>query len=230
MRLNDLKPAPGSGKARKRVGRGTGSGFGKTCGKGHKGQNSRSGGGVRPGFEGGQMPLQMRLPKFGFTSRVGRVTAEVRTSELNRVDAEVIDLDTLCKAGVVQANIKRARVMLSGDVTRALTVRGLRVSKGARAAIEAAGGKIIGDWDQSAGEDAPPSTEDTSPPAEGTSPPADKTRPPAVIPREVAESRADGAKPEKGGEDSGDSATPLRSAQNDSEGKAARNDSEGEAG
>ncbi len=230
MRLNDLKPAPGSGKARKRVGRGMGSGFGKTCGKGHKGQNSRSGGGVRPGFEGGQMPLQMRLPKFGFTSRVGRVTAEVRTSELNRIDAEVIDLDALCKAGVVQANIKRAKVMLSGDVTRALTVRGLRVSKGARAAIEAAGGKIIGDWDQSAGEDAPPSTEDTSPPAEDTSPPADKTRPPAVIPREVAESRADGAKPEKGGEDSGDSATPLRSAQNDSEGKAARNDSEGEAG
>ena len=229
MRLNDLKPAPGSGKARKRVGRGMGSGFGKTCGKGHKGQNSRSGGGVRPGFEGGQMPLQMRLPKFGFTSRVGRVTAEVRTSELNRIDAEVIDLDALCKAGVVQANIKRAKVMLSGDVTRALTVRGLRVSKGARAAIEAAGGKIIGDWDQSAGEDAPPSTEDTSPPAEDTSPPADKTRPPAVIPREVAESRADGAKPEKGGEDSGDSATPLRSAQNDSEGKAARNDSEGKA-
>ncbi len=213
MRLNDLKPAPGSGKARKRVGRGMGSGFGKTCGKGHKGQNSRSGGGVRPGFEGGQMPLQMRLPKFGFTSRVGRVTAEVRTSELNRVDAEVIDLDALCKAGVVQANIKRARVMLSGDVTRALTVRGLRVSKGARAAIEAAGGKVIGDWDQSAGEDAPP-------PAEDTPPPADETRPPAVIPREVAESQADGAKPEKGGEDSGDSATPLRSAQNDSEGEA----------
>ena len=237
MRLNDLKPAPGSGKARKRVGRGMGSGFGKTCGKGHKGQNSRSGGGVRPGFEGGQMPLQMRLPKFGFTSRVGRVTAEVRTSELNRIDAEVIDLDALCKAGVVQANIKRAKVMLSGDVTRALTVRGLRVSKGARAAIEAAGGKIIGDWDQSAGEDAPPSTEDTSPPADKTRapadkmcPPTDKTRTPAVIPREVAESRADGAKPEKGGEDSGDSATPLRSAQNDSEGKAARNDSEGEAG
>ena len=198
MRLNDLKPAPGSGKARKRVGRGMGSGFGKTCGKGHKGQNSRSGGGVRPGFEGGQMPLQMRLPKFGFTSRVGRVTAEVRTSELNRIDAEIIDLDALCKAGVVQANIKRARVMLSGAVTRALTVRGLRVSKGARAAIEAAGGKIIGDWDQSPTEDAPPD----------------------VIPREVAESQADGAKPEKSGEQSEDSATPRRSAQNDSEGEA----------
>ena len=148
MRLNELKPAPGSAKAKKRVGRGMGSGFGKTCGKGHKGQNSRSGGGVRPGFEGGQMPLQMRLPKFGFTSRIGRVTAEVRSSELNGIEAEVIDLAALQKAGVVQANMKRARVMLSGDISRALTVQGLRVSKGARAAIEAAGGKVIGDWDE----------------------------------------------------------------------------------
>ncbi len=147
MRLNDLKPAPGSAKARKRVGRGVGSGFGKTCGKGHKGQNSRSGGGVSPGFEGGQMPLQMRLPKFGFTSRIGRVTAEVRTSELNGVEAETIDLAALREAGVVRANIKRAKVMLSGEVTRALTVQGLRVSKGAKAAIEAAGGQVIGDWD-----------------------------------------------------------------------------------
>jgi len=147
MRLNELKPAPGSTKTRKRVGRGIGSGNGKTCGKGHKGQNSRSGGGVRPGFEGGQMPLQMRLPKFGFTSRIGRVTAEVRTGELNGVDAEVVDLAALCKAGIVQANIKRARIMLSGEVTKSLTVQGLRVSKGARAAIEAAGGKVEGDWD-----------------------------------------------------------------------------------
>ncbi len=147
MRLNELKPAPGSTKTRKRVGRGIGSGSGKTCGKGHKGQNSRSGGGVRPGFEGGQMPLQMRLPKFGFTSRIGRVTAEVRTGELNGVDAEVVDLAALRKAGIVQANIKRARIMLSGEVTKPLTVQGLRVSKGARAAIEAAGGKVVGDWD-----------------------------------------------------------------------------------
>ena len=146
MRLNGLKPAAGGGKARKRVGRGMGSGRGKTCGKGHKGQNSRSGGGVRPGFEGGQMPLQMRLPKFGFTSRIGRVTAEVRTGELNRVDAEVIDLAALRKAGLLSANIKRARVMLSGEVTRPLAVQGLRVSKGAKAAIKAAGGKVIGDW------------------------------------------------------------------------------------
>lgn len=152
MRLNELKPAPGSSKTRKRVGRGTGSGYGKTCGKGHKGQKSRSGGGVRPGFEGGQMPLQMRLPKFGFTSRVGRVTAEVRTGELNGIDAEVIDLAALRKAGVVQANIRRARVMLSGEVTKAVTVQGLRVSKGAKAAIEAAGGKVVGDWDVAAEE------------------------------------------------------------------------------
>lgn len=147
MRLNELKPAPGSSKARKRVGRGMGSGYGKTCGKGHKGQKSRSGGGVRPGFEGGQMPLQMRLPKFGFSSRVGRVTAEVRTGELNGVDAEVIDLAALRKAGLVRANIKRARIMLSGEVTKAVTVQGLRVSKGARAAIEAVGGKVVGDWE-----------------------------------------------------------------------------------
>lgn len=155
MRLNELKPAPGSTKTRKRVGRGIGSGNGKTCGKGHKGQNSRSGGGVRPGFEGGQMPLQMRLPKFGFTSRIGRVTAEVRTGELNGVDAEVVDLAALRKAGIVQANIKRARIMLSGEVTKPLTVQGLRVSKGARAAIEAAGGKVIGDWDAAVEPDAP---------------------------------------------------------------------------
>ncbi len=148
MKLNELKPAPGGGKKRKRVGRGVGSGRGKTCGKGHKGQNSRSGGGVRPGFEGGQMPLQMRLPKFGFTSRIGRATAEVRTGELNRVDAEIIDLAALRKAGVVRANIKRARIMLSGAVTRPVTVRGLRASKGARAAIEAAGGTVSGDWDE----------------------------------------------------------------------------------
>ncbi len=156
MRLNELKPATGSGKPRKRVGRGVGSGFGKTCGKGHKGQNSRSGGGVRPGFEGGQMPLQMRLPKFGFTSRIGRVTAEVRTGELQGVDAEVIDLAALRKAGLIRANVKRAKVMLSGDVSKPLTLRGLRVSKGARAAIEAVGGKVIGDWEASPAAEAEP--------------------------------------------------------------------------
>jgi len=143
MQLNDLSPAPGSTKARKRVGRGIGSGWGKTCGTGHKGQKSRSGGTVKPGFEGGQMPLQMRLPKFGFSSRVGRVTAEVRTSELNKVAGEVVDLESLRKAGVINSSVKRVKIMLSGDVSKAVTIQGLGVTKGAKAAIEAAGGKVI---------------------------------------------------------------------------------------
>jgi large subunit ribosomal protein L15 len=142
MRLNSLAPAPGSTKARKRVGRGIGSGSGKTCGSGHKGQKSRSGGKVSPGFEGGQMPLHMRLPKFGFSSRVGRVTAEIRTSELNNLADEVIDIAALRKANLISANISRVKVMLSGDVTKAVTLKGIRVTKGARSAIEAAGGKI----------------------------------------------------------------------------------------
>lgn len=143
MELNDLSPAPGSTKARKRLGRGIGSGWGKTSGKGHKGIKARSGGTVKPGFEGGQMPLQMRLPKFGFSSRVGRVTAEVRTSELNKIDADVIDLEALRKANVISSSYKRAKIMLSGDVTKAVTVQGIAVTKGAKAAIEAAGGKVV---------------------------------------------------------------------------------------
>jgi len=143
MQLNNLHPAPGSTKAAKRVGRGIGSGWGKTCGTGHKGQKSRTGGSVRPGFEGGQMPLQMRLPKYGFSSRVGRVSAEIRTSELNKIDADVINLDVLRKANLISATVKRAKVMLSGDVVKAVTLDGIGVTKGARAAIEAAGGKII---------------------------------------------------------------------------------------
>ena len=143
MHLNTLSPAPGSTKAAKRVGRGIGSGSGKTSGSGHKGQKSRSGGTVRPGFEGGQMPLQMRLPKYGFSSRVGRNMAEIRTSELNKLEGDVIDLEVLRKANLITANIKRAKVMLSGDVTKAVTLKGIGASKGARAAIEAAGGKVI---------------------------------------------------------------------------------------
>lgn len=142
MRLNTLSPAPGSTHAPKRVGRGIGSGLGKTGGRGHKGQKSRSGGGVKPGFEGGQMPLQKRLPKFGFTSRISRVTAEIRLAELGKVDAEVIDLDALKAADLVNQNIKRAKVFLSGELNKAVTLKGLAVTKGARAAIEAAGGKI----------------------------------------------------------------------------------------
>jgi large subunit ribosomal protein L15 len=143
MHLNTLSPAPGSTHSSKRVGRGIGSGLGKTCGKGHKGQKSRSGGTVRPGFEGGQMPLQRRLPKFGFSSRIGRETGEVRTSELNAIAGGVINIDTLRAANIINGSIKRVKVMLSGDVTQAVTVEGLRVTKGARAAIEAAGGKVI---------------------------------------------------------------------------------------
>ena len=142
MRLNTLSPAPGRTHAKKRVGRGIGSGVGKTAGRGHKGLKARSGGSVKPGFEGGQMPLQKRLPKFGFTSRIGRVTAEVRLGELNLVEGEIVDLDTLKQADVIGTNMKRAKIMLSGELKKAVTVKGLAVTKGARAAIEAAGGKV----------------------------------------------------------------------------------------
>ncbi len=142
MRLNTLSPAPGRIKNKKRVGRGIGSGSGKTAGRGHKGLKARSGGTVAPGFEGGQMPLQKRLPKYGFTSRVGRVTAEIRLSELNSVDAEVIDLAALESADLISKNIKRAKVFLSGELKKAVTLKGLAVTKGAKAAIEAAGGKV----------------------------------------------------------------------------------------
>jgi len=143
MHLNTLSPAPGSTKPRRRVGRGIGSGLGKTCGSGHKGQKARSGGSVRPGFEGGQMPLQRRLPKFGFSSRVGRITAEVRTSELANLAAEVIDIAVLREANLITSVIRRVKIMLSGDVSKPLTLKGLRVTAGARSAIEAAGGKIV---------------------------------------------------------------------------------------
>ena len=142
LRLNELSPAPGHKKAPRRVGRGVGSGLGKTCGRGHKGQKSRGKGKVRPGFEGGQMPLQIRLPKFGFSSRIARVSAEIRTSELNAVEDAVIDLDALKRAGLVSRNILRAKVFLSGDVTKALSLKGLSATKGARDAIEKAGGKV----------------------------------------------------------------------------------------
>ncbi|MBD2859348.1 50S ribosomal protein L15 [Spongiibacter sp. KMU-158] len=142
MRLNTLSPAPGRTKDAKRVGRGIGSGLGKTAGRGHKGLKSRSGGSVRPGFEGGQMPLQKRLPKYGFTSRLAMVTAQIRTAELNNLTDEVVDLDALKRADLISNNIERAKVFLSGDVTKAVTIKGLAVTKGAREAIEKAGGKI----------------------------------------------------------------------------------------
>ena len=142
MRLNTLKGAHGSRKQAKRVGRGIGSGLGKTSGRGHKGQKSRSGGRIRIGFEGGQMPLQMRLPKFGFSSRKSRITAEVTLSELNRVDAEVINVKTLQDANIISGTQQRAKVMLSGEITKAVNLKGIGVTKGARVAIEAAGGSI----------------------------------------------------------------------------------------
>ncbi|KXS39960.1 MAG: large subunit ribosomal protein L15 [Halomonadaceae bacterium T82-2] len=142
MKLNSLSPAPGSKHAEKRVGRGIGSGLGKTGGRGHKGQKSRTGGGVKPGFEGGQMPLQRRLPKFGFTSAKSLVSEEVRLDELARVDGDVADLETLKKANVLKDATRFAKVILSGELNKAVTVRGLKVTKGARAAIEAAGGKV----------------------------------------------------------------------------------------
>ncbi len=142
MRLNTLKPTAGSRSEGKRRGRGIGSGLGKTGGRGHKGQKSRSGGFHKIGFEGGQMPLQRRLPKVGFTSRVSRVTEEVRLSELALVEGDTVDLAALKAAGVIKQSTLFAKIMLSGEISKAVTVSGIGVTKGARAAIEAAGGKI----------------------------------------------------------------------------------------
>jgi len=142
MRLNTLRPAAGSRPSAKRRGRGIGSGLGKTGGRGHKGQKSRSGGFHKIGFEGGQMPLQRRLPKVGFTSRKSRVSEEVRLNELQLVDGDAVDLAALKAAGVIKQGTLYAKVVVSGAISKAVTVRGLGVSKGARAAIEAAGGKI----------------------------------------------------------------------------------------
>jgi large subunit ribosomal protein L15 len=142
MRLNTLSPAPGRIKEGKRCGRGIGSGLGKTGGRGHKGQKARSGGGIRPGFEGGQMPLQKRLPKFGFTSRLAAVTAEIRLSELNLVEGEIVTVETLRAAGLINSNILRAKVFASGEVTKAVTLQGVTATKGAAAALVAAGGKV----------------------------------------------------------------------------------------
>jgi len=145
MRLNTLKPQAGSKPAAKRVGRGIGCGSGKTCGRGHKGQKSRTGGYHKVGFEGGQMPLQRRLPKIGFSSRLSAVTAEIRLQELAKVDADVVDLDALLAANLISKNIKRAKIIDSGKIEKAVSVKGLGLTKGARAAIEAAGGKVLED-------------------------------------------------------------------------------------
>lgn len=143
MKLNSIKPADGAKKERRRVGRGIGSGLGKTAGRGHKGQKSRTGGFHKVGFEGGQMPIQRRLPKRGFVSLTKADTARVRTSELSKIEADVIDLLALKQAKVIAPAAKSVKIYLSGELTRAITVQGLLLSKGARAAIETAGGKII---------------------------------------------------------------------------------------
>lgn len=144
MRLNDLSPAAGSKKPKVRVGRGIGSGIGKTSGRGIKGAGARKSGGTRPGFEGGQMPIKIRLPKFGFYSRIAEVTTEVTLNELNKVEGDIVDILTLKKANIISEKYKFAKIILSKEpkLNKAVTVKGLRVTKGAKAAIEAAGGKV----------------------------------------------------------------------------------------
>jgi len=142
MRLNTIAPAPGAKNSGKRLGRGIGSGLGKTGGRGHKGQKSRSGGTVKPGFEGGQMPIQRRLPKFGFTSRKSFVTDQVTLTEIAKVEGDIASLETLKAAGLVKKDVQFVKVVKSGEVSRAVTVSGLKVTKGALEAIEAAGGKV----------------------------------------------------------------------------------------
>lgn len=143
MKLNTIKPADGSKHAKRRVGRGIGSGLGKTAGRGHKGQKSRAGGFHKVGFEGGQMPLQRRLPKRGFVSLTRDDTAEIRVGELSRIDAETVDILVLKQARLIPAEAKSVKVILAGEISRKVTVQGLLLTKGARAAIEAAGGKIV---------------------------------------------------------------------------------------
>ena len=142
MHLNTIKPTEGQRKNRTRVGRGIGSGLGKTCGRGHKGQKARSGGYHKINFEGGQMPIQRRLPKLGFTSRVGRTVDQITLSELSKITADVVTLDAVREAGLIHANIRDVKIILSGELTKKVVVKGLRVTKGALAAIEAQGGSV----------------------------------------------------------------------------------------
>jgi large subunit ribosomal protein L15 len=142
MKLNELSPAAGSKRNRKRVGRGIGSGVGKTAGRGHKGQKARSGGFHKIGFEGGQMPLQRRLPKRGFASRSARYNAEVRLYQVQVMKADVIDLDSLRAEKVIGHDARQVKIINTGELSRAVTVKGINVTKGAKAAIEAAGGKV----------------------------------------------------------------------------------------
>ena len=143
MRLNTLKPSAGSKPPKKRLGRGIGSGLGKTSGKGHKGQHARAGGYHKVGFEGGQMPLQRRLPKMGFKSAAVKLKAEVRHGDLAKIEAEVIDLLELKRANLVPLTAERVKIVLNGELKKKVTLKGVAVTKGARAAIEAAGGQIL---------------------------------------------------------------------------------------
>ena len=142
MQLNTIKPAFGATRPRKRLGRGVGSGLGKTAGRGHKGQHARAGNSHKPGFEGGQMPIQRRLPKFGFHSRIGKVTAQIRLSELNKLPATEIDMITLKTANLITSTIEFVKVFASGEIKKAIKLRGIRVTAGAKKAIEAAGGTV----------------------------------------------------------------------------------------
>jgi large subunit ribosomal protein L15 len=142
MRLNDIKPAPGSKKPRKRLGRGIGSGLGKTAGRGHKGQHARAGGYHKVGFEGGQMPLQRRLPKFGFTSHAALSRDEIRLEELNQLEGDIVDLLTLRSAGLINNSTTEVKIIAKGAISRAVVVKGVKVTKGAQTAIENAGGRV----------------------------------------------------------------------------------------
>lgn len=142
MHLNTLHPAPGSKKKSKRLGRGIGSGKGKTCGRGHKGQRARAGGYHKVGFEGGQMPIQRRIPKSGFRSQQGLYREEVFLSDLNNIEADTIDMAVLLSSGVIRFNTKDVKIIASGELKRAVTIRGINVSAGAKKAIEAAKGKV----------------------------------------------------------------------------------------
>jgi large subunit ribosomal protein L15 len=182
MYLNDIKPAPGSRRSRRRVGRGIGSGFGKTAGRGHKGQKARSGGFHKIGFEGGQMPLQRRLPKRGFASPLVHATAEVRLSDVEKMKAETIDLAALKEAGVVPKEASGAKLIVAGKLTRKVTVKGIGASKGARAAVEAAGGSLV---DIKEKPKAPP-----KPPVEVKEPPKEEAKPKAKAKGEAAGDKA----------------------------------------
>ena len=142
MKLNTISPTPGSKPSQTRVGRGIGSGMGKTCGRGHKGQKARAGGYHKINFEGGQMPIQRRLPKLGFTSRVGRTVDQITLSELSKITADVVTLEAVREAGLINCNIRDVKIILSGELTKKVVVKGLRATKGALAAIEAQGGRV----------------------------------------------------------------------------------------